>query len=273
MLSFSQGLRVLQQTNPIKSPSAWARRCFAPSAHPTSSSNLLFAVLGMPLPPGILAIEPGSLVFWEVTLLTSRWSSSTPGTSPAVGLCLSWLGSLCSCFGTSMFLQSTWLKSLVGRLLRDTCFFGSTWSFQDLGFTLLAVLLLGFLFVASSLKLVKSFLLKVFQGLRFLIFIRSCSSTFAKLFLLSTACPSQEQEWLQLSKLQLQEVQAEQLPVPLGVSRPEPISLVPLRTWMKKWTFFCFSRSQSWAHPFPEPFPSSSASFEKTGPFDLPHLS
>ena len=33
---------------------------------PTSSANLLFAVLGMPLPPGILAIEPGSLVFWEV---------------------------------------------------------------------------------------------------------------------------------------------------------------------------------------------------------------
>ena len=113
---------------------------------PTSSSNLLFAVLGMPLPPGILAIEPGSLVFWEVTLLTSRWSSSTSGTSPAIGLWLSWLGScFWSCFGSSRSFQSTWPKSLLGR---DTCFFGSTGSFHDLG-----VLLQGFLPFVSGLKL------------------------------------------------------------------------------------------------------------------------
>ena len=76
----------------------------------TSSANLLFAVLGMPLPPGILAIEPGSLVFWEVTLLTSRWSSSTSGTSPAIGLWLSWLELLWQqqVFSEHLAQESSW---------------------------------------------------------------------------------------------------------------------------------------------------------------------
>ena len=115
--SHSQQLSILQQINPIKSPSAWVRRCFAPSACPRSKKQLksAFLALSMPLPPGILAIEPGSLVFCEITFLTPRCGSSTPGTSPAVGLCLSCLGNLCSCFGSSSsrFLQSSWHKDLL----------------------------------------------------------------------------------------------------------------------------------------------------------------
>ena len=249
--SHSQQLSILQQTNPIKSPSAWVRRCFAPSACPRSKKQLKSAFCSSE--HATSSRHPCHWA-WFPCILRNHISHTQVWFLDTWNIPSSW--PLPELFGQPLQLlwqqqqQQVSSKQLAqGPSLKH-------WVFSRPSF-LLAVSFLGFLLFVSSLKLIKSFLLKVFQGLRFLICMRSCSITFVNLVLFNLI--AQMWTWDGCS---CQSCSCSRCRLCLGsssfqfleVNHPKPISQVPLKTWRKKWTFSWWSRRQSWAHPFPWPF-------------------